>query len=72
MEEISRLAEEEGAAQDSKGAASPKVPFTVHPRFALFQLLILSNSLPFASLSMSVALSGCSSVGGGDACGYAH
>merc|ERR1712222_48445 len=28
MEEISRLAEEEGAAQDSKGAASPKV---AHP-----------------------------------------
>ena len=67
MEEISRLADQEGAAQDSKGAASPKVPFTFHPRFTLFQLLILSNSLPFASLSMAVALSGCASVGGGDA-----
>ena len=45
MEEISRLADQERAAQDSKGAASPKVPFTFHPLFALFQLLILSNSL---------------------------
>ena len=63
MEEISRLADEEGVAQNSKGAASPKVPLTFHPRFTNISIDFIKEFAFYHSVCYTV---GCSAVRGGD------